>query len=664
MRTLRFDRWAIAAITLVVWAVAVVILYGWHRSLNLLVPIVISGLWLALFSLACWGAGQFAFHGLIRQPNRQLSDAPVVLALGAGCLAAAAGLLGTLGQLSRISVLLILAVMAAAGGISVYRRLRGVSLEIRWNPYIAVAVAAGLLALLGGSALAVFYDQWNYHLAFPFQWLRAGSLVVFPRHAYSFFPSNMGLVYVYGLAVSGGWAAQLVHLWMGVVATAAAAVVAERFFPSSGAVAAAVFAATPGVIDLGSVAGSELGVAAFFLCGWIALLRAFDDHQRTTTRWLVVAGVLVGLAVGCKYLAILLVAIPIGLVLPMLVGRGSGAGIWVRSTVMAVALVSGTALLVWSPWALRNLVTTGDPVYPYLSSTVGERENQPSAIQGDELAAGIGEFGWSRDRAFFAATAGTFDGRDVGGITGPVYLWLLPLWALSLFRPGVSRPEQALATALGLGFLAAAFIPSIGRYLVPLYAASAAGVGATFLRFTGGLTKPLRTTLHVMLFALLVNNLNPFSIYHLPSQIGVVLGIVGEDGFLDRNVTYYPAIEYINRELPADAVVYFLAESRSFGIERKLVLEDPIIKPLIVEIAEISRSSEDMIVRLRSHGITHILFNRREAERIATLNHRQDYFATGDQDAQTRTQELFGQWLGVVWQNGPLIVFEVPEVSP
>jgi hypothetical protein len=167
-----------------------------------------------------------------------------------------------------------------------------------------------------------------------------------------------------------------------------------------------------------------------------------------------------------------------------------------------------------------------------------------------------------------------------------------------------------------------------------------------------------------MLFALLVNNLNPFRIYHLPSQIGVVLGIVEEDAFLSRNITHYPAIEFINRELPADAVVYLLAESRSFGIERKLVLEDPIIKPLIVDIAEHSGSTRDMIVRLRSQGITHILFNRREAERMATLNHREDYLATPDRDAQARIQELFNRRLAVVWQSGNLVIFEVPEVSP
>ena len=335
-----------------------------------------------------------------------------------------------------------------------------------------------------------------------------------------------------------------------------------------------------------------------------------------------------------------------------------------RHAVVAVGVVGGTAILVWSPWALRNLVLTGNPVYPYLSTTFDQRNDLPSANQETDLAAGIGEFGWGRDRAEFAVTAGTFDDRDVGGLTGPVYLWLLPVWAFGLFRARVSRPEKAFASAVALGFLASAFVPSFSRYLVPLYAASAAGVGASFLRLAAALNTRWRAILHVILFALLVNNLNPFPVYHLPSQIGVVLGIVDEDAFLSRNVTYYPAIEFINRTLPADAVVYFLAESRSFGIERRLVLEDPIIKPLTVEIAEECASPEEMIVRLRAHGVTHILFNQREAERIATLNRREDYLAAADEDARERIQELFNLRLAVIWQHGPLVIFEIPEVPP
>jgi hypothetical protein len=94
------------------------------------------------------------------------------------------------------------------------------------------------------------------------------------------------------------------------------------------------------------------------------------------------------------------------------------------------------------------------------------------------------------------------------------------------------------------------------------------------------------------------------------------------------------------------------------------VLEDPIIKPLIVEIAEECASPEEMIVRLRAHGVTHILFNQREAERMATLNRREDYLAAADEDARERIQELFNLRLAVIWQHGPLVIFEIPEVPP
>ena len=398
---------SIAAALAVGWAACSVWLAGWQDSFNLTMPLALALLWLTVFTLACFGIGGLAWRLMIGRSPVSSADHVLVLALGAGALAVCAGALGVVGLLTRPSVLLVLTAAAGGGGISLHRRWADLKWPLLPRPHAVVLIAAAVIAVLGASSLAAFYDQWNYHLAFPFQWLREGTIFTFPRHAYSYFPANMGLLYVYGLAAGGGWTAQLIHWWMAALSVAAAGSLAGRFFASSGAVAAVIFAATPGVIELASVAGAELGVAAFFLCAWMAVLRATDDSEHPR-RWYLLTGVFVGLMVGCKYLAIPLLAIPFGLVLPLLIrptGKSKGTA---AAGFSALLIVTATAILMWSPWAIRNLIATGDPVYPYLSGS-GISSEVSIASDGTELAEGIGGFGWEESRLFFAATLGSFD---------------------------------------------------------------------------------------------------------------------------------------------------------------------------------------------------------------------------------------------------------------
>ena len=649
---------SIAAALAVGWAACSVWLAGWQDSFNLTMPLALALLWLTVFTLACFGIGGLAWRLMIGRSPVSSADHVLVLALGAGALAVCAGALGVVGLLTRPSVLLVLTAAAGGGGISLHRRWADLKWPLLPRPHAVVLIAAAVIAVLGASSLAAFYDQWNYHLAFPFQWLREGTIFTFPRHAYSYFPANMGLLYVYGLAAGGGWTAQLIHWWMAALSVAAAGSLAGRFFASSGAVAAVIFAATPGVIELASVAGAELGVAAFFLCAWMAVLRATDDSEHPR-RWYLLTGVFVGLMVGCKYLAIPLLAIPFGLILPLLIrptGKSKGTS---AAGFSALLIVTATAILMWSPWAIRNLIATGDPVYPYLSGR-GISSEVSIASDGTELAEGIGDFGWEESRLFFAATLGSFETRDVGGRVGPVFLWLMPLWLIQLIRGKTSRHERVFFTSLLLGLLGAGAIPSFGRYLVPLVAACAVGCGASYQRLTAGLGRIWVAILNAFLFIVLFGNLNPFPLTHLPRQIGVSLGVVDEAEFLGTYVSHYPAIRFINSELPDDALIYFLAEARSFEIERRLLLEDPISKPLLVEIAESSHSTEQMVEQFTTLGVTHILINQLEAKRMARYSNRSDYLVTDDPAARQRIFD-FLDVLPVVWQDRHLAIFRLPQ---
>ncbi|GAG46601.1 unnamed protein product, partial [marine sediment metagenome] len=65
-----------------------------------------------------------------------------------------------------------------------------------------------------------------------------------------------------------------------------------------------------------------------------------------------------GLACGCKYTAVAMIALPLAVVVLLLEGRSF------RSSVGACVLFSFGALVAFSPWLIKNRIMTGNPVFP------------------------------------------------------------------------------------------------------------------------------------------------------------------------------------------------------------------------------------------------------------------------------------------------------------
>ncbi|MFH1177442.1 MAG: hypothetical protein V1750_08550, partial [Acidobacteriota bacterium] len=245
---------------------AVIMRYQAVNSPQPLVTLLLAIVFLALFTLAAFGAGRPVWSWAGGGDRLTAGSLTIVLAAGAGVLMAAAAAASLAGVLHP-AVLIALALLAVASGAHGLFRL-----SFQWRPSLpgalrapmAILVMAAAVTLPVTTVLSPFYDQFNYHLAFPFQWLQAGHLVVYPRHSYSFLASNMGLLYTYALATVGSWGGQSLHWWMGALATLGAGALAGRLGgPRAGLWAGAIFAATPAVLVPATWAGADLGVAAF-----------------------------------------------------------------------------------------------------------------------------------------------------------------------------------------------------------------------------------------------------------------------------------------------------------------------------------------------------------------------------------------------------------------
>jgi hypothetical protein len=654
---------AVALVVIVLSGAVVLTRFGWYAALNAAIPFVIALLWLSVLALSAWGAGDLLCRRWFTPDEPVVERMVLQLLAGTAALAAAAALLGVAHILSPFTLLVVLGGFSCHGALCAYRqtpRLAAVTPPTPHWGWLIIGIAGGV-SLAAATTFAPFYDQWHYHLGFPYQWLRAGSLVTFERQAYSFFPSNMGLLYLYALAGPGAWAAQVTHWWMGALTAAGSASIARRLgAPASGQIlAVAVFAGTPSVIQLGALAGADLGVAAFATGAVIVLLRLRTDPARAV-RWAAIAGAFAGLAAGTKYLALASVVVPAAMAATIIGFMKTPAGApFARRTIRVILAFVIAVTAAVGPWLVRNSLQTGNPVHPYFSSVFREGVRDRSDTDG-EVASGIGNFAFTRHTAGTALSLGTFNRRGHAGDIGPVFLWLIPLICIWMWRRRLDPSALLVFGVFVLGVAAWASGPPLGRYLLPSLALIAALAGAAWSEIVGSFGTGLRFVLGTFLLLVLAANCNPVRGEYLGDQLACFLGFQEDEEYLLINSTQLEAIRTINAELPAEAKVLLVGEPRAYGIDREIVVEDQFRTPLLVELAEGSSSPSEIAERLQGLGVSHLLWNAAEADRIAAAAGRTDYLACSSPEIRVRLDRFLVERVapvatGRTWEIGALV---------
>jgi 4-amino-4-deoxy-L-arabinose transferase-like glycosyltransferase len=612
------------------------------------VRLVLPVLWLAVWTSACLGVGWWSLR-LLAGPG----DRPTlveVLAAGAAVLALTSALAATVGAFRPWLLQVVLAIAAIEGVRQLWRPRVRPSL-----PPIAVATASAiLLAAAGATLLAlvtappVMFDALNYHLAFPARWLAAGGFVEFPRHFFSYYPSAHGLLYSFALATVGPWGANAVHWWFGALAVLAAAELGGHLGGRRAATwAAACFGLTPAVLEIGGHAIADLAVAAFAGAALVALTR--PESTAWTWRTAATAGLLAGTAAATKYLALATVVLPVALALVVLAPR--------RRPAACAAFAVGAAIAL-APWLGRNLLWTGNPVYPYLQTVLGGPpcERDLSA----ELASTTqspGAFRSALPRALTAPVVRTFTPLREGGLIGAHWLILVPVAAAVRGLP--RRRTAALWLAAAAAALAWGSLDHYARFLLPAMVPAAALAGAAAAALTASASRTVARLFTVLLTGVLAWNATVIASTFNLDQLSTVAGHLSQRDFVNRWVSYGPAIPAVEEAVPDDGVILLVAEPRNLYVNREVLVEDPYRTPLLIELARGCHDSSELARRVSSLGATHVLVNSSEMDFFAGLRSNDNYWSDATASERRLIEELLSGHLRPLFRTDHLLLGEL-----
>ena len=333
---------------------------------------------LALTLCLCCSWGRFVLQQLGVDPaKRPLESAVFATALGLGILSYATFVMGCL-QLYQPPVFKFLfAASLVLHGPSWVRNLRRLPEFIpSWKGILTPGrIAAILLSLIIGLSCLVAalapdtgFDALNYHLGIPRLFIAAGGIEPLPHLFYSNFPLNIEMLYTFGWLVHSEILAKLFHFAFVLLLFGSLLAFGQRFCCSTvGLWSGLIFVASPIVAGLSQTAYVTLALTLYFFLSLYAFCIWLDTGSR---RWLVLAGICSGLAVGTKYTALslvfLMVLVGAGVYLSQRLGGARPEWRW-RDLILCYFL---PILMLFLPWLSKNLLFTGNPVAPLLGDWI------------------------------------------------------------------------------------------------------------------------------------------------------------------------------------------------------------------------------------------------------------------------------------------------------
>jgi hypothetical protein len=438
-----------------------------------------------------------------------------------------------------------------AAEVSALRLPNAAPVDIVW--FLLFATFMGIW-LIHAVTFGPFGDDDGIHLASPKRWLAAGTLSYLPSYALTNASMGFDMVYLIAMAVWSPVAAKTLHYTAGLFALFTLVLAARRVSSTTaGLLAISVMLIGTPVSNLPVLFGNAMIDLAACWMTVTTVLVWLVWRERPDPRLLVCMALCAGFAASFKLTA---VQVAIAWV-PVLAAEARRRGAtWpaIAKLVLGFGIVAGLMVI---PWFIRNLLVTGNPLYPMLTSIVPTRDWSPE--HGDVFSRYTKYYAWG-------ISAGT--GLDEAArkrllVIAAGLILAAAAVAAAIFRTWVARALLAFAAVFIV--ISIALTGLIVRYWLPATMCVALVVASALdRRFSRRLMWPAVALLAV---ALAVQVRRGFYFHGGVGLSGDLRMAVGASTF-EREYRNEPLVmvwRFLNANTPPDARVLLGAFYTTFG---------------------------------------------------------------------------------------------------
>lgn len=206
-------------------------------------------------------------------------------------------------------------------------------------------------------------DALTHHLYVPKLYINNLSFFEIPYIAFSYYPQLIDLLYCIPLYFKNDIIPKIIHFSFSIITSVFIYKYlkqkSDKLFALAGAL---FFLSIPVILKLSITVYVDLGLVCFNFISVYYLFKWKD--YRFKWKYLIIAGVFTGLTLSVKYNGLISLLI-LTLTLPFLVPVNKRKNI---KTFFYPFLFALTAVIVFSPWAIKNYIWTENPMYPLFGS--------------------------------------------------------------------------------------------------------------------------------------------------------------------------------------------------------------------------------------------------------------------------------------------------------
>jgi hypothetical protein len=349
--------------------------------------------------------------------------------------------------------------------------------------------------------------------------------------------------------------------------------------------------------------GLYISLAVYGLTRW---------WQKTETGWLFITSILLGAALSIKLTSVFIFAAA-ALIIVFRAREAKDS-----SSESGRLIVYGFAALILagviaSPWYLRTWKATGSPVFPFYMSVWKGTANGWDVERSNLFQAMNSAYGGENKSAadYFIAPwnlsvkAQPEEARYFDGVLGAAFLIGLPILIFGVWKLDLPVEAKVCAAVAGLSFLFWLFSSQQLRYLLPIAPLLAVSIAAAGEKIDTSSRRVLQISLGMASVAAITVS---FAWFAQRAPLRVVLGGETRDGFLTRNLDYYPYYALLNAESPPDAKIWLINMRRdTYNLDRPAVsdylFEDWTLRQMVWE----ARSASELKAKIAALGVRYVL---------------------------------------------------------
>jgi 4-amino-4-deoxy-L-arabinose transferase-like glycosyltransferase len=493
-------------------------------------------------------------------------------------------------------------------------------------------------------------DALTHHLAVPKLYLSHGGVYEIPTISFSYYPMNLDLLYLIALYFGSDIAPKFIHFSFALLCGGLIyGYLKRRLGTLWGLVGLLMFLSLPVIVKLSITAYVDLGLIFFSTASLIFFMRWIEKQYQI--KYLILSAIFCGLALGTKYNG-LLVFMLLALFVPFAYSRkqsntGAAAssrhgnqGLYTTTRTLGYAvLFILISLLIYSPWFIRNMIWTHNPVYPLYKSRFTPQEKN-TAVDEAQIPQMNTQPGGGKKRSSLSPFLSRkilyketwwqvilvpvrifFQGKDdnpqyFDGQLHP-YLLILPFFAFFSTKKNtpVLKTEKLLLLAFSLLYLMFTFFKAdmriryVAPIIPPLVILAVFGLKA-IVTFVTDRYRPVAPglsvglTLVLLLFLLSSNAVYISNQFNIVDPFSYLSGRLDRDAYIEKYRPEYSVIRFANRHLAEDnKILGLFLGKRLYYSDRELIFDTSLFKNAVKNAGSNNKIASD----LKKSGFTHLV---------------------------------------------------------